>query len=149
MPKWVGKTFLILLFISAGVFVWFFYNPASISWRTKKTDVISENLKQSSQITQNSKSLIEKAGQLILLPKNEDPSIATINNVALLQKDSPFYKNARNGNILLIYFQAKKAYIYDPEKNIIINVGPLILEKNPANVPAVPATPSTSTTSTN
>ncbi len=137
---------LVLLFIFAGLLVWFFYN---FQLTSKKTDIISEKLKQNSQTAQNSKALIEKVGQLILLPKDEPPSIATINNVVLLQKDQPFYKNARNGDVVLIYFQAKKAYIYDPDKNIIVNVGPVFMSKNPPDVPVAPSGSTSSTTSTN
>ncbi len=83
-----------------------------------------------------------------MLPKNEPPSIATINNIALLQKDSPFYKDAHNGDVLLIYFQAKKAYIYNPTENIIVNTGPVSVEKNLTDTQAAATISVSSTTST-
>jgi len=139
--KWAGKILLILLLISAIIFTFAVFRYWAVS---KNVNTIGENIKQSAQSTNNLKILIDKVSRLILLPQNEAPSIATINNVAQLQKDSSFYKDARNGDVLLIYFQAKKAFIYDPEKNIIINTGPVFMEKTPTDVPAV----STSTTST-
>ncbi len=140
VSSWAGKILLILLLASAIFFAFAFYTYWSVA---QKADKISENNKQSSQLTKNSQALIEKVGRLILLPKNEPPSIATINNVAQLQKDQPFYKDARNGDVMLIYFQAKKAYIYNPEANVIVNVGPVLMEKVSTDV-SVSSTTSTS-----
>lgn len=144
MPR-LGRITLILLLVSAALCIFAIYSYWSIS---KKTDTITENLKQSAQSTKNSKVLIDKVGRLILLPKNEPPSIATINNIALLQKDSPFYKDAHNGDVLLIYFQAKKAYIYNPTENIIVNTGPVSVEKNLTDTQAAATISVSSTTST-
>lgn len=130
---------LLLASVALSIFAVYKYRLAA-----KKIDEIGKNLKQSAQSTSNSKVLIEKVSRLILLPQNELPSIATINNVVLLQKQSSFYKDARNGDMLLIYFQAKKAFIYDPEQNIIVNTGPVFMEKVATDVPVTP----TSTTST-
>ena len=97
---------------------------------------IAEGALQNGQNTENPQALLDKISRLILLPQNERPSIATINNVAQLQKNWPFYED-----VLLIYFQAKKAYIYDPEKNMIINMGSV-------DVMAAPVLSASSTTST-
>ncbi len=119
-PKRRGKILPILLLVSAGICVFAFYSYWSVS---KKTDKIAENLQLNGQNVNNPSVLIEKVSRLILLPKDETPSVATINNVVQLQKSWSFYENARNGDVLLIYFQAKKAYIYDPVENIIVNMG--------------------------
>jgi hypothetical protein len=137
MPR---RRVIILLLISVGLSVFAIYTYWSVS---KKTDKFVENLKSSGQSVNNSNVLIEKVSRLVLLPKNEFPSIATINNLAQLQKESSFYDNARKGDILLIYFQARKAYIYDPVENIIINMGPVSVEKKSVDVSVVSSTTST------
>ena len=64
-------------------------------------------------------------GELIILPKDSKPDIATIANVdKLKEKDSNFYKNASNGDMLLIY--PDQVILYSPKENIIINVAPII-----------------------
>ena len=140
------RVIFVLLFIFAEVFTFAVFRYWAVSRNIDKT---GENPKQSAQNANppadGSKILIEKVGRLILLPQNELPSIAAINNAVQLQKDSLFYKDARNGDMLLIYFQAKKAYIYNPEKNIIINTGPLILEKISTDIPAAPTSTASST----
>lgn len=143
--KLAGTLLLILLVVSVALSVFGVYKYWSA---VKKIDEIGKNLKQSAQSTKNSKILIDKINRLILLPKNEPPSIATINNVVQLQKQSSFYKDARNGDVLLIYFQAKKAFIYDPEQNIIVNTGPVFMEKNLTDVPAVASISTSSVSST-
>ncbi|PIZ58217.1 hypothetical protein COY23_00675 [bacterium (Candidatus Torokbacteria) CG_4_10_14_0_2_um_filter_35_8] len=75
--------------------------------------------------TEEAKKIKEKVGKLILLPENEEPTIATIIDVDKLREENPeFYKNATNGDKLLVYPQ--KAILYDPDRNIVINVAPVI-----------------------
>lgn len=68
--------------------------------------------------------LAKDIGKLILLPKDETPTVATVTDMAKL-KDQAFFKNAADGNKVLIYPKSKLAIIYDPKANLIINVGPV------------------------
>lgn len=86
---------------------------------------------------QETQSLVKKAGQLVVLPEGEDPTVATITDIEKL-KNQPFFANAKNGDRVLIYTQAKKAYLYDPVANKILNVAPL----NIGTPSATPASPS-------
>lgn len=70
------------------------------------------------------KNLLAKLGKLIELPENEIPTIATISDRERLQ-NQPFFTNAKNGDKLVIYTNAKKAIIYDPVANKIIDVAPV------------------------
>ena len=63
-------------------------------------------------------------GKLMLLPHDETPTIATVTDIKKLQ-DQPFFKNAANGNKVLIFPTSKLAIIYDSKQNLIINVGPV------------------------
>ncbi len=66
--------------------------------------------------------VIEEVGKLIDLP-SEVPTIATITDISKL-KGQLFFTNAKNGDKVLIYANAKKAIIYDPTTNKLVNVGP-------------------------
>lgn len=68
--------------------------------------------------------LVSEVGKLIELPSGEDPTVATITDIEKL-KDQPFFKNAKNGDKVLIYTQAKKAILYDPSAKKIIDVAPV------------------------
>jgi hypothetical protein len=66
----------------------------------------------------------KKLGEIILLPA-EKPSIFTVSNSANAKKQSAFYKNAQNGDRVFVYAKEKKAILYRPSTNMIINVQPI------------------------
>lgn len=90
---------------------------------------------------QEQQSLIDKVGKLMELPKDEQPTIATVSDVTKLKGQS-FFANAKNGFKVLIYAKAKKAILYDPVSNKIIDIGPInIGEQSAAPSPAISQAP--------
>ena len=70
--------------------------------------------------------LIGKIGSLIVLPSGEIPTVATVSDKNKLA-DQPFFKNAEDGDKVLLYPQAQKAILYRPSVNKIIEVAPVNL----------------------
>lgn len=70
------------------------------------------------------KKIVALVGKLIELPSGEDPTIATVTDVTKLQ-DQPFFAKAKNGYKVLIYTNAKRAILYDPVLNKVIDVAPI------------------------
>jgi hypothetical protein len=68
--------------------------------------------------------LVAQVSKLIVLPEDEKPTVATVTDVEKL-KDQPFFARAENGNKVLIYTQAKKAILFDPIENKLIEVAPI------------------------
>src|SRR5579859_3613649 len=68
---------------------------------------------------EEAKATIAQVGKLIELPSDEQPTVATITDANKL-KDQAFFKNAQNGDKVLIYQKAKKGIIYRPSINKII-----------------------------
>lgn len=98
----------------------------------QKTVKLLENPSQIGK--EESKALIDKVGKLIELPK-ETPNIYTVTDVQKL-KDQPFFARAENGDKVLIYTQAKKAILYRPSINKVIDVAPInIGEEQAQNQP--------------
>lgn len=98
----------------------------------------SELKKNPQRITQEEvRKLVRKVGQLIVLPEGEEPTVATVNDPEML-KSQPFFANAKVGFKVLIYTNAKKAILYDPVNNKIIEVAPV-------NIGTQPQTQGTST----
>lgn len=62
------------------------------------------------------------------LPKGEQPTIATVSDITKLQGQS-FFRNAKNGYKVLIYTKAKKAILYDPIEDKIVEVTSLTLSQ--------------------
>lgn len=75
---------------------------------------------------QQQQDLINKVGKLTVLPAGEAPTVATVTDISKL-KDQAFFVNAQNGDKVLIYTQAKKAFLYRPSTNKIINIAPVNL----------------------
>lgn len=90
------------------------------------------------------KKLAFKVGELMILPTDEAPSVATVVDKDKL-KDQPFFKNTLNGDKILIYTKAKKAILYRPTNNKIIEYAPLALGDNQSSVLASETTAPTST----
>ena len=121
------KFLLFLLFASAATLAWAFYKNKVIS---NQADIQNQTspLPRKKEILD----LVKRIERHILLPEGETPSIATIVNIDSL-KMNPFYANAKNGDKVLIYFNAKKAYIYDEERDLVINTAPVLTENGVAS----------------
>ncbi len=68
--------------------------------------------------------VVALVGKLVILPEGEEPVIATVTDKEKL-KDQPVFAKAENGDKILIYSIAQKAYIYNPTKNVIVDVVPV------------------------
>lgn len=68
--------------------------------------------------------LVTKVGRLIVLPLGETPTIATVTDAEKL-KDQAFFAHAKAGDKVLIYTNARKAFLYDPAADRVIDVAPL------------------------
>lgn len=121
--------FIILFLASAGA-TYYFYNQYS-------------QLKQNPQriAQEEAKALIRRVSELIVLPEDEQPTIATVTDIERL-KDQPFFAKAKNGDKVLIYTNAKKAILYDPVSNKIVEVAPVNIgtpqAPTPPEIPLAP-----------
>lgn len=68
--------------------------------------------------------LVAAVGKLMVLPSQEQPIIATVADPAKLS-NQPFFAHALKGDKVLIYNIARKAILFRPETNLIIEVAPL------------------------
>lgn len=71
--------------------------------------------------------VVANVSKIIDLPKDETPTLATVQDKDKL-KDQPFFAQAQNGDKILIYTKSKKAIIYRPKDNILVNVGPIVID---------------------
>jgi hypothetical protein len=80
--------------------------------------------------------IIAKVGELIVLPENEEPTVATVSDPKALQ-DQTFFANAKEGDRVLLYTNAKKAILYDPVAHKIVEVAPINIGDNAPQTPGV------------
>lgn len=103
---------IIILFGTTGYFYYQFH-------KLSKSPIAAQIAAQ-----KETQKLATDIGKLMLLPKDEVPTVATVTDIDKL-KDQLFFRNATNGNKVLIYPNSKLAIIYDPNTNLIVNVGPI------------------------
>lgn len=88
--------------------------------------LLSQKLKISSE-EKDVRELIIKVEKLIELPQDEIPTIATVLDENKVREEA-FFKQAKTGDRLLAYIKNKKAILYRPSVNKIIEVAPISFE---------------------
>jgi hypothetical protein len=86
--------------------------------------------------------LVAEVGKVMSLPSDEKPTVASVTDIEKV-KDQPFFKNAQNGDKVLVYTNAKKAILYRPSDKRIIEVGAVSMgaqQPNPVVPTEVPST---------
>lgn len=71
---------------------------------------------------------IREVGKLYTLPANEKPDVATVKDKEALKKQYPFFDQAENDDVVLIYKEAKLAILYRPSTKKLVKVGPVNIE---------------------
>jgi cell division protein FtsN len=76
--------------------------------------------------------VIEKVSRIMVLPDDEEPTLATVSDPEKLT-DQPFFKRAEKGDKVLLYSQSKKAILYSVSKDKILEVAPFSASGGPQN----------------
>lgn len=125
MPKVFGGSLGLLGAVVAIAAIVFGVNSARQAQQLKKqVEELQQNPQQVSQ--DEVKRLVEQVGKLIALPEGETPTIATITDREKL-KDVPFFTKAENDDKVLIYVNARKAFLYRPSSQKLIEVATINL----------------------
>lgn len=120
-------TFLFLALIPS----FYFYNQYQKAKKQLKTPTAAADSEKQKTIA--------RLGQLMVLPAGEEPTIATVSDREKL-KDQPFFAKAKNGDVLIIYTQARKMILFDPVADKIVDVVSINLGQSsvsPATTPAI------------
>lgn len=112
----VWISLLVLLSLAGGVYGFTLYQKSvAASKQAQNPDAAAK---------EEIKKLSGLVSKLMELPQGEDPTIATVTDKEKL-KDQAFFVKTENGDKLLIYPQAKKAILYRPSTNKVIDVAPV------------------------
>lgn len=105
---------LLLVLAASGTGAAYYYYSQYSSLKTDPQKVAQQEVQ----------ALLAKVGNLIVLPTDEQPTVATVADPAKL-KDQPFFARAQVGDKVLIYTNARKAILYNPTSDKIVEVAPL------------------------
>lgn len=110
---------VILALLSAvGTAGFFYFKAMDAQGKLEKSSLGASTIEEN-------QALIEKVGKVAELPTGEMPQIATVSDVSELS-DQPFFNRAKNGDKLLIYTNSGKAFLYRPDTNKIVEIGPIV-----------------------
>lgn len=68
--------------------------------------------------------IVSRVAKLMLLPQGEEPVLAAVSDTTALSGQS-FFKNAKVGDIVLMYGKARRAILYDAKADKVIEVAPI------------------------
>ena len=123
------KLLVLVLIVSLAVLAYVNYTKrVQLASELKKLSVQMEQLQTGNnpQNVAQAKSIVEKVRRHIIIPANIDPTVATIVDVNTLKSRNDFYKNAKNGDNLIV--TPTRAILYDPDKDIILDVVPVQIQ---------------------
>lgn len=83
---------------------------AHLVWQNQKVE----------KMATSDEAVMEKVSSMILLPE-ELPTLATVTDKEKLG-DQPFFQHAENGDKVIIYQKAKRAYLFRPSEQKIIDM---------------------------
>lgn len=93
---------------------------------TIKTKDQLNSLKGTPQVagSQDNTDVVAKVGQLVMLPDGDTPTVATVTDPEKL-KSQAFFANAQKDDKVLIFENSKKAILYRPSINKVIDIAPI------------------------
>lgn len=119
---------VLILVVGAAAWWWYAKKEAATNRTTVQKTIEAEQIGPKMDSDEIDK-LLKKVGKHILLPENQEPTIATIQNADALISLQPFFYGSENGDKVLLY--EGRAFIYSPTKDKLINAGPIVID-NPS-----------------
>lgn len=142
---------LIVIIIAIALFIWAEKQRRSVANQLEQTSAQLEEIRKSTNRNgqEVAKEVLGKVRHHMVIPDQPEPTVATIIDVDKLKQSSDFYAVAENGDNLII--TEKRAILYDPDRDIILDVVPVRINKqspSPTGSPNTRTTPSPTATST-
>jgi hypothetical protein len=88
-------------------------------WKIRSPDTPGE---------QQMRQVVSEVEKLMLLPTDESPTLATVQDKRQLENQAIFAR-AENGDKVLVYAKSQKVIVYRPSAHKIVDVGPIVLDK--------------------
>ncbi len=117
--------YILLILILAAIPTIYFYS------QNKNTEKKLNSLQQKSD---DLNMAVGQVGKLVLLPTGEQPVLAIVSDLSKLQ-GQPFFAHAQNGDKVLIYKKTRKAILYRPSINKIVEIAPVNIDNNATSQP--------------
>jgi hypothetical protein len=108
--------FIVLIFLLISIFLYTQYLTAKHKLNPSEATV-------SKQVNNT----ISEVSKLAVVPSNQTPTVATVENVSKLRSQS-FFTQAENGDKVVVYAKQNEAILYRPSTNQIVNIAPVTVK---------------------
>lgn len=138
---------IIILIAVIGLFAWAEMQRREAKQRLEQTTAELEEIRKNTQRggQEVANEVLGKLRKHMVVPEEPQPTVATIVDVDRLKEANEFYSAAENGDHLII--TDKRAILYDPDRDVILDVVPVRLDPNASPSPGAPEAASSPTTS--
>lgn len=121
---------LIGIIVTISLFVWAEQQRREAQSKLRQTATELEELRKSAQTSgqEVATKVLEKLRSHMEIAADPQPTVATIVDADALRKVNEFYTPAENGHHLII--TAKRAILYDPDRDIILDVVPVAIDQS-------------------
>lgn len=123
VPKFRLVWVLVVVLAALSIFLYAQYQTA----QNKIEDAKSGKSSQANDV-------IKSVSKIVIVPSDETPTVATVTNAEKINNQE-FFASAKNGDKVLVYGKQKKAILYRPSTNQIVNINTVtaIQGASPAN----------------
>jgi hypothetical protein len=120
-------TLIAIIIIVLLIISFFIYPKFTGNTKVYTSDEAGQKAAQEAELKEI-EDIVNKINRHFILPEGEVPTMATVADAESLKAEQPFYTNVVDGDKVLIYVQNKQAIIYSPSRDIIVNIGPIVVD---------------------
>lgn len=121
---------VIVLVLLLGTYLLIFVSPVG-AWLGVGVNKGSQEYQQKMYLKEV-ESLTKKIDRHLLLPTGEVPQLRTIEDAKAAAGAQTFFAGTVDGDKVLIYVNARKAVVYSPSRDLVVNVGPIFMDEESA-----------------
>jgi hypothetical protein len=138
---------IVTVVVAIGLFIWSEQNRRGTAQQLEDTARQLEEIKASSRNSgeELANEILEKVNDLVDIPLDPRPTVATISDIDRLKEANDFFSVADNGDYLIL--TGSRALLYDPDRNIVLDVAPFQINRESPS-PAAGSQQSTSQSQT-
>lgn len=119
--------FTILVVALVGFAGWSYWQYSEL----KKEKDLATNPELQAKIAQKEmQKVLTLVKKHMIVPEGEEPQLATIVDAEEVIKQQPFFEGAVDGDKVLIFVNARRAVVYSPSRDLIVNAGPVFSDEN-------------------
>lgn len=121
---------LIGIIVAIALFAWAEQQRRGVVGQLEQTEQELQRIREATERrgSEVAQQVLEQVRKLIDIPTDPEPTVATIIDIDKLREASDFYQQADNGDHLII--TEKRAILYDPDRNIILDVVPISIRSD-------------------